>query len=1555
MAEAGFSFFTPVNVSWHLEDASGAIVFTNPGLTSSFTHTFNYPPGEYTWVATNTSDNYCTEIIRQVISVTALPEAPLGILGEEKICPGQLYGYTIESAGDYGTTWFITDGSSITTYNGQSIQHAFGPAPPYIVQAFHTDIQYNNCASDPISITLGSATDLVINGPDEVCFNGIDAFNTEYISGADYSWEIIPADHGEIRRSDLNEVSVFWSQTGNATLRLIICGVTIDKAVLVRALPAFNILGPTAACANELTAITTDLPLLAHQWVDENDNIISVQNNVQLAPGSFGVEITDGFGCSNEKTAQITSYPAPTVHLSTPYGRYYCTNIPGGVSITANTDGTDYTFTWFLDDIEIGPGGPVYGVTSFGEYHVVVTNQYGCKAVSEKISFEDCCPPNNCGSGLPGIPGGCLAIGNDFNIGLLETECHIHQHSPAFPGITPGSTWWEISSRSEGIIATANTDILNHTYQKPGYYQVVMIALINGFPYDATVCAHVDKLVDTVRAVADFASTGICSGTPVEFEDLTTFLPMETIASWNWNFGDPASGAANVSSDQHPTHNFSAPGTFEVTLTINLVSGCHTIKKRMVNISGGPVLLPQYDFIHCVDEAMAFQLPGDLYDIEWNFGDPTSGLENTALENSVFHTFNATGTFPITVEAYDIYECRSQTGFMVDIIPNTLSGLIDVNPLLPLCAGDTAVLTAPSGGISWAWSTDETTSVIEVSESNQYSVLITDQYHCTYSPPPVFVEVFPKPEVVIRAREVFGPDEYGPWSSSLSICYGSEFELSAFSTGAVSYHWTNGETTQVLQFTSEGSNLPAPGEYEYTLTTIDLFNNCISDSSSIQIEIFELPQTPVISLASGSGCSFSPNILQVNNPEVGVIYTWSDGQEGTSITVTKVGAYQVTAINQNGCSALSNTIIINPSAPVDQIPGGCFVKCDPLNVCLPPLSDVSSYTIYQNGNVFQSGTTWPSDFVITMDGSYTIEVTSTNGCVATSDPLDVVLYTGVGSITVETWLDQDGDGVISSGDVLLSGIPVQIISDDGLHIGKTETVPGGQFVFKDYPATQYLAHIDRSLLSSQYIVVIDSLIAQIATCDDSVVVSLLLRENCTVTGPDQFFELCPGQSLTLGDSTWNDIGTYEMHMSSTTGCDSVFQVMITPPDSIEINVSVWVDVDHDGVVSPSDTTIQGITIVLDRQISSDPFTGVTGANGELNDIYPTGNYVVFVDTMLLPPGLMVVYGEEYIPDTVCGVAEIEFLLVSSCTGVFIIHQETLCAGDSILVDGQWLTDEGQYTFVHTDSATLCDTIIDVYVTISEEIIIQPTVDWNCETLGSIQLEITGADPFIITWDNGFSGDSLLNGLDEGTYAVVVTDENGCNAADTIEVIASPELNFSVSGQYLVEEGDSVLISITGDINEPGLTFEWSPAGILSCPTCSTSYATPTNDTIVSIQITDADSCVYFLETNILITTDTTPIDEIFVPNVFSPNGDGINDFWRIFSKLENTHVQDLYVYDRWGTLVFYKEDFVLNTFIGWDGKLNGNNMNPGVFVYQANVTLGDGREVKVKGDVTLLR
>ena len=181
------------------------------------------------------------------------------------------------------------------------------------------------------------------------------------------------------------------------------------------------------------------------------------------------------------------------------------------------------------------------------------------------------------------------------------------------------------------------------------------------------------------------------------------------------------------------------------------------------------------------------------------------------------------------------------------------------------------------------------------------------------------------------------------------------------------------------------------------------------------------------------------------------------------------------------------------------------------------------------------------------------------------------------------------------------------------------------------------------------------------------------------------------------------------------------------------------------------------------------------------------------------------------------------------------------------------------------------------------------------------------------------------------------------------------MTFDVPGLYTIHPGESVLITIEGDVTIPGLTFQWTPADSLACPSCPASLAFPDQTTTYLIEIIDADSCIYNLQTTVLVTIDSNTLDQVYAPNVFSPNNDGINDFWTISSKLENTYVKDLTIFDRWGNMVYAKNELALNSFDGWDGTKDGKPMNPGVFVYVARLILGDGQEAVLQGDVTLVR
>ncbi|MEP6647658.1 MAG: PKD domain-containing protein, partial [Saprospiraceae bacterium] len=1329
-ALAGFIIPVPAAVNWHIENKNGETVSPVFGPVSSFTHTFSYSPGDYYWVATNSSPAYCTELIRQLITVTGIPDAPLGIEGDLEFCPGQPFGYTIQEAGNFATVWTITDGVAITSDQGQSIQHTFGNTPPFIIEAAHTDLQYPECLSGSVSISLTPASNLSISGTRDACYNSIESYSVPYINGSDYIWEIIPTGFGEVRRSDLNHVDIFWPMSGAATLRLHTCGTTVDQAIIVHPLPTLNVIGPMAACANETVSLTTDQPSLPHVWKDDAGSVVSTLNNVQLYPGTYSIAVTDALGCASTKTFTITSYPVPTVYVTSPGDESYCTTVPAGVVLVANTDGDGYVFEWYKDDVSTGSTGATYTVTQFGTYYVTVVNQYGCTTASPKITIFDCCPVSACaGGGGAGLPGaGCTYQLYDFHVMASGPECPIRQYMAQEPNLIPGLTTWVIRSISEGIIGVENVDVLNHTYASPGYYHLTILGHLVGYPYNLTDCGHIQPFTDTIRAVADFKHTGTCAGVQIDFEDLTTFLPDETIASWVWSFDDPASGAMNISTDEDPMHVFTADGDYNIKLTVSMVSGCSTSKSSVIHISAGPVLSPVYDPIYCENEAYMLILPGEVFDVQWDFGDPSSSTLNQAATDIVLHTYALPGNYTATVSANDIYGCPAQTTIPIDIRANALNGIIAVIPSTAICFGDTATLIAPGGGVNYNWNTGETSTQIEVSVTDNYSLLMEDAFHCTYSPPPQFITVLPKPNIFISGHEIISAGQYGSWKDTLHICDGTEFQLHAFFEGSISVSWNTGATGPVIEFTNEAGTVPGPGLYEYSVVGINGSTGCTSDTAFYIVEIYSLPNFPIISLVSGSGCGFDQNVLQVTNPQAGIQYFWSDGQTGPSITVSYSGIYNVTASNSNGCSVESGNITIQPSAPVDQISGGCHVACDPLSVCLPFINNVASWTIFKDGTVYQTGTFWPSNYMITSDGSYTIEITTINGCTATSDPLDISLYPAIGSITVLTYFDTDGDGMITAADMLLSGIPVEINSSNGLQHGETFTELNGGFVFEDYPSSFYIASFNQTLLSSQYVIVIDSVHADIANCNDSIIVSLLLKDNCTVTGQNLTIESCPGDDVTVGDSTWSQPGIYTMHLLSASGCDSTFQVSIVVPDTFEINATVWVDVDQNGVLSPADTTIQGVTIVVDEEINHTLDILMTDSNGNVQGEYPTSNYQVSIDSTLLPPGFVLLYGLDFVSDTICGAIHFNFLLTKSCSDLLIIQQEEVCSGDSIFIQGQWIYTAGIYSFMLSQPGSGCDTTLDVHVTLLPVPAISGTTDWNCITLGSIVLTPQGNPP-----------------------------------------------------------------------------------------------------------------------------------------------------------------------------------------------------------------------------------
>jgi gliding motility-associated-like protein len=95
---------------------------------------------------------------------------------------------------------------------------------------------------------------------------------------------------------------------------------------------------------------------------------------------------------------------------------------------------------------------------------------------------------------------------------------------------------------------------------------------------------------------------------------------------------------------------------------------------------------------------------------------------------------------------------------------------------------------------------------------------------------------------------------------------------------------------------------------------------------------------------------------------------------------------------------------------------------------------------------------------------------------------------------------------------------------------------------------------------------------------------------------------------------------------------------------------------------------------------------------------------------------------------------------------------------------------------------------------------------------------------------------------------------------------------------------------------------------------------------------------------------------IYTPNIFSPNGDVSNDYFRSTVNESIGSLKEINIYDRWGNLVYHRENLTdLSVWQGWDGKFNGKDAVSGVYVYISTFLALDGKEENVSGDITLIR
>lgn len=233
---------------------------------------------------------------------------------------------------------------------------------------------------------------------------------------------------------------------------------------------------------------------------------------------------------------------------------------------------------------------------------------------------------------------------------------------------------------------------------------------------------------------------------------------------------------------------------------------------------------------------------------------------------------------------------------------------------------------------------------------------------------------------------------------------------------------------------------------------------------------------------------------------------------------------------------------------------------------------------------------------------------------------------------------------------------------------------------------------------------------------------------------------------------------------------------------------------------------------------------------------------------------------------------------------------------------------------------------------------------NCGSAdGQIVINATGGTGTLTyTWTPNFGSGSTISNLIGGTYDLTVEDANGCTVSETYQVDVIGTLPVIASPTSIqVNAGDTVQLFASGATN-----YSWSPATGLSCTNCPNPVASPTETTIYTVTGTDNFGCSGEATVAILIQVEC---GDIFIPTIFSPNGDWNNDLQCVMG---NCIVEMKYaIYDRWGEKVFETED----QSECWDGTFRGQKLNSGVFAFKFTATLVDGSIINQSGNLTLVR
>jgi len=1278
--------------------------------------------------------------------------------------------------------------------------------------------------------------------------------------------------------------------------------------------------------------------------------------------GTFQVTLINKFGACLDSFSKTIVVPAPPVINFTSTGQVSC-KVPYTVTLkdaTPNAIAWNWQATNGINSIINANGiSPTMTFTELGNYavYLYVVDKLGCTSSTTYPDFIKIAAPK-------------IELKNYPDSGCAPFTTIPDLKVNAIDGVKSYTWDW-------GDQTTTTGNPASHSYPNTGTYNT-NVRIITNSGCDTLISPGPVK-VGTLPVKSDFTSStqNSCAGTDIVFTDITA--DPSKITGWQWAFGD-----GFYSNERNPKYAYSDTGTFTVTLKV-FANGCGSIERKE-NFIKNYGTVARFNFtVDCQNRnTVVFQDSSiNATKLVWDFKD---GSPTYTGANPPPHSFPEYKDYFVELTATN-NSCAFTTNRRVRVVNERSDFLITPNPLCKgVAAGFFPQNSLDSNIVSYEWDfgsgnyvLGERTAQSAFINSGLFNtrLRITDVNGC--------VDTSSKPLGVGGPKASFG--SFNPTGCKGIVV---DFNDNSQTDGAnpiITRIWDFGDGTgaQIINTPPFQHQYLKPGSFSVKLKIIDA-GGCADSLNIGGLVVISEPKaqfntTDTLTCPGGRAVQFDNQTGgTVNN------FTWTFGDGTTSNLRNPLHFYNNVGVfdiklkirDRYGCE---DSLIKYKLVKVDT-PYAAFTMSDSVGNCPPLKVDFKFTGRYQQSLRWEFGDNNVSDLInaehfYTRAKIYTpkLIVTSPGGCTSTAEktisifgPDGNILFSPPGGcepLTVQfsatTLRDVDyiawdfGDGLIKTKD----SIQVHSYMTNGIY----------------YPVISLISDkLDCSVAFKLDSIKVIKLFPKIAAdkltiCKEGVI---QFHDSTTSVG------IINGWQWDFGDGSTSDqkdpshyyssagLYTVKLIVATEFGCtDSITlpdPIRVVAPPTIDINASL------DSVCQNALISFKGIETIKDTSnLSWDWNLG----NGQFSSLQepPAQQY----GTPGTPTIQLVATNSSGCKDTTQ-----KTITIMSLPPTKAPQDTFICKGQAIQLVA---TGADRYQWQPPGNNLSCLTCADpvadpptnslyivagfttfgcmqkdsINLTVIQPSTVKAPEDDSLCFAQALKLIATGTEVYQWSPSTGLSDPNIPNPQARPstttTYVVTGSDSKNCfTSKDSVLIKVFPYPKLFIGSDTTISVGASlpILASVSSDV----LGIKWDPASTLSCSDCYYTVAKPPTSTTYKVTVINDGGCETTDEITVNVICNNS---NIYMPNTFSPNGDGMNDlYYPRGHGIQN--IRSLRIFSRWGQMLYSRQNFNANDeSAAWDGRFKSQDLTPDVYVYIMELICENGSVITTKGDITLIR